>query len=203
MWECRYCYAVFPVELIKSPIDDFLDYGWHKESLKNEQIQIPVNEHMGFLYKLKQLVLGRQDPVALLMEELNDEQKQWYREYEKRRGRHEFPGATDILQTLLTKDDNERHREFYGALIEEMRIYISQPREEPRRPPIVSPPPSPPKEGRGCIFGFHKWGKPTGISQPSSNVTDWKKKCLRCGTVVKWVEPWKPPKGKKKGRWDH
>jgi len=40
-----------------------------------------------------------------------------------------------------------------------------------------------------CRIGIHKWGKPTYINIYSSNVREWKKKCLRCGKVVRWFEP--------------
>jgi hypothetical protein len=42
-----------------------------------------------------------------------------------------------------------------------------------------------------CKLGLHKWGRPQGHHDFSSNVVDMKKRCLRCGIVKKWVEPYK------------
>lgn len=39
-----------------------------------------------------------------------------------------------------------------------------------------------------CSIGIHKWGKKFGHDQISSNVIDWKKRCLRCGFTKKWVK---------------
>lgn len=40
-----------------------------------------------------------------------------------------------------------------------------------------------------CRLGLHKWDEATFIDYgPTSSVRDWKKKCLRCGEVRKWVE---------------
>ncbi|MFA4886652.1 MAG: hypothetical protein WC595_00400 [Candidatus Nanoarchaeia archaeon] len=39
-----------------------------------------------------------------------------------------------------------------------------------------------------CSLGFHKWGKKAGFNNWSSNVIEYKKQCLRCGLVKRWVE---------------
>jgi len=158
---------------------------------------------MGFLDKLRQLFAGGppEEPLAPLMRELDEGQYQLFLEYEQRREKLEFAEATAALQSLLARDDNEEHKEFYRYLIEEMRIYLQKPSPEPQPTPRPYPPVTiPSKEGGSpCIFGMHKWGRWIGTSQSSSNVTDWKRTCARCGKVQRKVKPWKAPR---KGRWD-
>ncbi|HXW98667.1 MAG TPA: hypothetical protein VEI51_02980, partial [Methanomicrobiales archaeon] len=79
------------------------------------------------------------DTIASFIEELDDGQKRLFHEYEQKRESLKFTDATQALQSLLAQDSDERHREFYSGLIEEMKIYISLPGlgvEEPGRPDI-------------------------------------------------------------------
>jgi hypothetical protein len=39
-----------------------------------------------------------------------------------------------------------------------------------------------------CMIGLHKWGRTTYETSVSSNVRNWKKRCLRCGELLRWVE---------------
>ena len=89
---------------------------------------------MGFLDKIKQLFAGsaHEEPLAPLMKELGEGQRQLFLEYEQRRERLEFAEATAALQSLLVKDDNEIHQDFYRNLIEEMKIYLSSPEYTPK-----------------------------------------------------------------------
>jgi hypothetical protein len=92
---------------------------------------------MSFHDNLKQL-FGRgppEEPFAPLMRELNQEEKQLFHDYEEMRGQLKFAEAMAALQSLLARDNNEKHREFYLVLIDEMKIYLSSPEYMPKTKP--------------------------------------------------------------------
>lgn len=45
-----------------------------------------------------------------------------------------------------------------------------------------------------CKLGFHKWNKPIFYDNFSSNVKEYKKKCIKCNKIKRWVEHKPVPK---------
>lgn len=39
-----------------------------------------------------------------------------------------------------------------------------------------------------CKLGLHKWTRPKYVTNFSSNVLDYSKKCERCGKIKTWVK---------------
>jgi hypothetical protein len=68
-----------------------------------------------------------EDTITSFTKELDNGQKRLFHEYEQKREGLNFTTATMALQSLLTQDTDEKHREFYLSLIEEMKIYLSHP----------------------------------------------------------------------------
>jgi hypothetical protein len=91
---------------------------------------------MGLIERIKTLFLKKsyEDTIASFTEELNSGQKHLYHEYEQKRETLNFPEATMALQSLLAQDTNEKHREFYRNLIQEMKTYLSQPEYDVKKP---------------------------------------------------------------------
>jgi hypothetical protein len=79
-----------------------------------------------------------EDTIASFTEELDNGQKQLFHEYEQKREILNFTEATTALQSLLEQDTNEKHREFYCNLIEEMKIYLSQPEYDVKKPGLAA-----------------------------------------------------------------
>ena len=90
---------------------------------------------MSFIERIKSLFFKKtyEETIASFVDELDNGQKQLFHEYEEKRGTLNFTGATAALQSLIVQDTNEKHREFYRILIEEMRIYLSQPETGARK----------------------------------------------------------------------
>lgn len=88
---------------------------------------------MGLISSIWQFFFGEgslsPDLEEGLIKELDESNKILFLNYNMSRRDMDFARATKTLESLLTTDSNETHKEYYRYLIEEMRIYLesSQP----------------------------------------------------------------------------